>query len=139
VRKYERIKDGPDPLDVDLAEATLDHAQLNLNKAQANLDGLTIAAPFDGQVLSMSLSPGMQVTAFKPVMTVVDPAGLEITLPHDLQLAEISVGQEAIMCPGFLVRSSPVWLAICLCLKPAPLSRGATSPSAFHLWGRMQN
>ncbi len=98
VIEYERIKDGPDPYDVALAEATLAHAQLNLDKAQADLDSLAIIAPFDGQVLSMALSPGMQVTAFKTVLTLVDPAGLEITLfPTTSELAEISVGQVALI------------------------------------------
>ncbi len=91
---YDRIKDGPDPYDVALAEASLARAQVTLDKAQANLDSLTITAPFDGEVLSLALTPGMQVTAFKTVLTLVDPAGLEITLlPTASELAEISVGQ----------------------------------------------
>jgi len=94
LRKYERIKDGPDPYDVDLAEASLARAKLNLEKAQAAVDGLTIIAPYDGQVLSLDISPGTQVTAFKPVMSFVDPEGLEITLlPTSAELAELSVGQ----------------------------------------------
>lgn len=96
VAKYERIKDGPDPYDIALAEANLARAQVNLNEAQANLDSLTLKAPFAGEVLSLNLSPGTQVTSFKPVLTVVDPEGLEITiLPTTSELASISVGQEA--------------------------------------------
>jgi len=98
VAKYERIKNGPDPYDVALAEASLARAQVNLDKAQANLDSLTITAPFDGEVLSLALSPGMQVTAYKTVLTLVDPEGLEITLlPTSSELAEISVGQAALV------------------------------------------
>jgi HlyD family secretion protein len=98
VREYERLKDGPDPYDIAIAEATLARAQVNLNKAQADLDNLTITAPFDGQVLSMAMAPGMQVTAFKTVLTLVDPEGLEITLlPTSTELAEISVGQAALI------------------------------------------
>jgi len=94
VRKYERIKDGPDPYDVDLAEASLARSKLNLDKAQATVDGLTIIAPYDGQVLSLDISPGSQVTAFKSVISFVDPEGLEITvLPTSAELAELSVGQ----------------------------------------------
>lgn len=98
VVKYNRLKDGPDPYDVALAEASLARAQVTLDKAQVNLDSLTITAPFDGEVLSLALTPGMQVTAFKTVLTLVDPAGLEITLlPTSSELAEISVGQPTLI------------------------------------------
>jgi len=98
LKKYELIKDGPDPYDVALAEATLARSNLNLEKAQGSVDGLTITAPFDGQILSMSITPGTQVSAFKPVITIVDPGGLEVTLlPTTAELAEISVGQSVLV------------------------------------------
>lgn len=98
VVKYERLKNGPAPYDVALAEASQARAQVNLDKAQANLDSLTITAPFDGEVLSLALSPGMQVTAFKTVLTLVDPEGLEITLlPTSSELVEISIGQATLI------------------------------------------
>jgi HlyD family secretion protein len=97
-RKYERIKDGPDPYDVSLAEATLARAEGALKKAEAELESLEIIAPYDGVVLSVALSPGMQVTAFKAVLTVVDPQGLEITLlPSSAELSELSAGQAAVV------------------------------------------
>jgi len=98
VAKYERVKDGPDPYDVALAEASQARAQVNLDKAQANLDSLTITAPFDGEILSLALSPGLQVTAFKTVLTLVDPEGLDIALfPTISELADISIGQATLI------------------------------------------
>lgn len=95
-RKYDRLKEGPDPYDVALAEAQLGRAEMNLNKAQSNLDSLEITAPFAGQVVSLSLTPGAQVTAYKNVLTLVDASSLEITLlPTSSELNEISVGQSA--------------------------------------------
>jgi HlyD family secretion protein len=98
VRIYERSKDGPDPFDISLAEATVARAQVNLDKAQAKLDSLMITAPFDGQIISLALYPGMQVKAYETILTLVDPEGLEITLlPTAAELAEINVGQVTIV------------------------------------------
>jgi HlyD family secretion protein len=95
-RKYDRIKDGPDPYDIALAEAQVARAEVNLNKAQANMDSLEITAPFAGQVLTMALTPGLQVTAYKNVLTLVDASNLEITLmPTPTELNDISIGQTA--------------------------------------------
>ena len=98
VRRYELIKDGPDPYDIALAEATVSRAQVDLDKAQASLDNLTIIAPFKGQIISSTLTPGMKVSAFDAVLTLVDPQGLEITtLPTATEMAEISVGQATLV------------------------------------------
>jgi RND family efflux transporter MFP subunit len=95
-RQYERIKHGPDPYEVALADARLRRAQLNLNKAQTSLESVEIRAPFDGQVYSLSLAPGMQVNAFTSVITVIEPGSLEITaLPSPGELADLMVGQDA--------------------------------------------
>jgi RND family efflux transporter MFP subunit len=95
-RQYERIKNGPDPYEVALADARLRRAYLNLNKAQTSLEGMEITAPFAGQVYSLSLAPGMQVNAFTSVITVVEPGSLEITvLPSPGELADLMVGQAA--------------------------------------------
>jgi RND family efflux transporter MFP subunit len=94
--KYESSLEGPDPYQAALAENHLQKARVNLQKVQANLDNLEITAPFDGLALSISLLPGMQVAAFKPVMTVVDPGGLEISLlPTPAEMADLSAGQAA--------------------------------------------
>ena len=95
-REYERLKDGPDPFDVLMAEAVLQRAQANLNKASASLENLEIRAPFDGQVLSVSISPGSQVTSYQNVITLADPDHLEIVcLPSPDELSQLSVGQSA--------------------------------------------
>jgi HlyD family secretion protein len=95
-RQYERIKNGPDPYEVALADARLRRAQLNFNKAQTSLESMEIRAPFDGQVHSLSLIPGMQVNAFTSVITVVEPGSLEITtLPSPGELADLMAGQAA--------------------------------------------
>lgn len=123
-RKFERIKDGPDPYDIALAEATLARAEGALKKAEASLDALVVIAPFDGMILSMTLTPGLQAAAFKTVLTLVDPEGLEITLnPSPSDMMDISVGQTAIVrLPN---RPGQEYDAI---VRYIPLSGGSSSP-----------
>ena len=54
-REYERIKDGPDPDDITLAEA-------RIAGAQATLDTISIKAPFVGDITSVDLLPGDRVS-----------------------------------------------------------------------------
>jgi len=50
-REYDRIKDGPDPDDITMAEA-------RISAAQAALDIVSITAPFDGVITSVEVLPG---------------------------------------------------------------------------------
>jgi HlyD family secretion protein len=50
-REYDRIKDGPDPDDINMAEA-------RISAAQAALDIVSITAPFDGVITSVEVLPG---------------------------------------------------------------------------------
>ncbi len=50
-REYDRIKDGPDPDDITMAEA-------RISAAQAALDIVSITAPFDGVITSVDVLPG---------------------------------------------------------------------------------
>ncbi|MCB0108831.1 MAG: HlyD family efflux transporter periplasmic adaptor subunit [Caldilineaceae bacterium] len=69
------IDEGINPLLVnDVTRAEYDVTKLNAEIAEAQ-----IIAPFDGQLLSLSLSPGQAVEAFRPVATVADINDLEVT------------------------------------------------------------
>ncbi|HRW10976.1 MAG TPA: biotin/lipoyl-binding protein, partial [Caldilineaceae bacterium] len=62
------IDEGVNPLLTnDVTRAEYDVTKLNAEIAEAQ-----IVAPFDGQLLSLSLSPGQAVEAFRPVATVAD-------------------------------------------------------------------
>jgi HlyD family secretion protein len=50
-REYDRIKDGPDPDDITMAEA-------RISAAQAALDIVSITAPFEGVITSVEVLPG---------------------------------------------------------------------------------
>ena len=69
---YATLQAGPDPEKVRLAEARISNAQTQLSAAQAALDHLTLAAPFDGTVASLNTHPGEWVIPGQAVLTLAD-------------------------------------------------------------------
>lgn len=69
------IEDGINPL---LAN-DVERAQFDVTKLEAEIAEAQIIAPFDGQLLSLSLTPGTAVEAFRPVATVADIEQLEVS------------------------------------------------------------
>jgi HlyD family secretion protein len=90
----EQLERGIDPsLDLDLEKAQLEIEDLERQIADARL-----TAPFDGQILSISINPGDQAGAFSTVMVLADPSGLEITAELGAEeLSEMALGQEALI------------------------------------------
>lgn len=90
--KLDKLQRGVDPLlALDVEKARLDIADIDRQIADAQL-----IAPFDGEILSISIRPGNSAQAFKAVIVLADPSELEITanLGSD-DLSEMSIGQEA--------------------------------------------
>jgi RND family efflux transporter MFP subunit len=95
---WERLKDGPDPQELRLAEARVTEAEARLAIAQKALENIELRAPFDGEVFSISLSPGGAIPAFRVVLTLVDPSELEITaFPTPEELSDLGVSQQAVL------------------------------------------
>jgi RND family efflux transporter MFP subunit len=91
---WDRLKAGPDPEELHLEEAKLSNAEAQLSLAQKNLAAVELRAPFDGEILSIGIAPGSQVSAFQLVMTLADPNDLEVAfVPSPEEAAELSVGQ----------------------------------------------
>jgi HlyD family secretion protein len=98
LRSWELLKDGPTERAVLLAEAKVTDAEATLAIAQKALANIELRAPFAGEVLSINLSPGTQVTAFRAVLTLADPNELEITaFPTQEELRDLGVGQAAVL------------------------------------------
>lgn len=79
-RRLERLKDGPDPLDVAVLEARITAAQATLNLAR-------ITAPFDGVITDAEPLPGDQVTPGKLAFRIDDLSHLLV----DVQVSEIDI------------------------------------------------
>ena len=56
--QYDRVKNGPDPRELTLAQAQLNNAQAQLQAANSELADLELVAPFDGTVVDNPLKVG---------------------------------------------------------------------------------
>lgn len=73
--EVERLAAGVDPL----LQSDVQSAQFAVTKLEAEIAESQIIAPFDGQLLSMSLTPGQAVDAYQPVATLADVEQLEVS------------------------------------------------------------
>jgi multidrug efflux pump subunit AcrA (membrane-fusion protein) len=96
-------------LDLEILERGLDPqieraaaaAQFELDDLEAQLKEARIVATMDGEVVSVAVAPGRAVEAFKPVIIVADPGGLEISAQLSAeQMRELSEGQEVSLLPA---------------------------------------
>jgi multidrug efflux pump subunit AcrA (membrane-fusion protein) len=83
--ELERIGNEVSPL----LTGDLERAAYAVEKLNQTIAESQIIAPFDGMLLSLTLTPGQAVTAYAPVATLADPKQLEISaniLSDQLQL-----------------------------------------------------
>ncbi|HUX88935.1 MAG TPA: efflux RND transporter periplasmic adaptor subunit [Chloroflexota bacterium] len=81
---------------VEIAQKQADLAQLQYNTLKAQLDEAQLVAPFDGVVTETDNTDGDQIQAYTPVLTVSNPAKLEIAVElQPTDLANVQVGQKA--------------------------------------------
>lgn len=81
-KRYEEIKDGPDPDDIRLAEA-------RIAAAQASLDTATITAPFNGVITSVEVIEGDLVLPNTMAFRIDDLANLMV----DVRVSEVDINQ----------------------------------------------
>lgn len=62
-----------------ILENNVQRAQLALDRVNTRVANSQITAPFDGMILSMSLSVGRGVEEFRPVVVLADPDNLEVS------------------------------------------------------------
>ena len=90
-RKYEKVKDGPDPDDVLLAEA-------RIAAAQASLDTVSITAPFDGVITAVDVLEGDLVFPNTVAFRMDDLEQLRVDVRvSEVDISQIQVGQEVIL------------------------------------------
>ena len=106
----EQLTEGVDPLLVnDVARA-----QLQVEKLQSSIADATITAPFDGKLLSVSLTAGRPVNAFDSVVSIADIDDLEIKadlisdqmneLAEEMEVEISLVGRPGEILTGFVRR-----------------------------------
>jgi HlyD family secretion protein len=83
-------------IDVQIAQKEADLAKLQLGELQAQLDEAQLRAPFDGVVTETDNQDGDQITSYTPVLTVSNPAKLEIAVElQATDLTQVALGQPA--------------------------------------------
>jgi HlyD family secretion protein len=87
-RNWEKVKDKPDPDDLTAAKAKVD-------ALQAQIDLITIKAPFDATVSDVSVQPGDLVKSESPAVQLVDLSRLFLDISiSEVDINRIKVGQD---------------------------------------------
>jgi len=107
----EKLKDGADPLQIQIAGAQLEAAQASVKLAEYNLSRSTLAAPFAGVVTKLNLTIGEGAPLDKAAVTLVDDAGFYVDIGVDeLDVSKVAVGQKVTFTsdalPGVLLTGS---------------------------------
>ena len=110
-RQYEKVKDGPDPDDIRMAEA-------RIAGAQATVDAASITAPFDGVITAVEVLAGDLVTPNSLAFRIdnLDNLLVDVNI-SEVDINQIQVGQPATLnfdailgqeYQGEVVKVSPV-------------------------------
>ncbi len=93
---YEKYAQGPDPKDVELAEARLATAEASLVVAQASFEDLELFAPFGGTIGDVYTSVGEWVTPGMPIVLIADLERLQVetTDLNEIDAAQVNVGDK---------------------------------------------
>lgn len=114
----DRLAEGIDPL----LRSDVTRAEFAVQKLEAEIDEARIIAPFDGQLLSMSLTPGQAIEAYLPVSTLADISALEVSA--DLVSNQMDDLVEGMTAEIFLVSRPGVTLPGAVRQLPYPYGSG---------------
>ncbi len=86
-REYNRVKDGPDPDDIKMAEA-------RISAAQASLDAAYLTAPFDGVITALEMLPGDLVSLNSIAIRIdnLDNMLVDVAI-SEVDIIQIDIGQ----------------------------------------------
>jgi HlyD family secretion protein len=93
-RNYERLFNGLPTEELATIEKQLELSRLALKRAQAQLEEMRLVAPVAGTVLSVEVSEGEMVSAYRPVVVIADLTSLQIVAEVDeIDVAEVAPNQ----------------------------------------------
>jgi len=97
IAQTDKLRAGPTPEQLAIAEATVAQAEATLEIARATLNQATLTAPFNGTVADLLVSPGQIVMPGQVVLTLADLSQLQVetTDLSERDVTEVQVGQEA--------------------------------------------
>ena len=93
---WESVKNGPDPIKLAELEARILRGEAQLAKAQADLAGLELRAPFNGVIMEVNAKVGETIAANSDFILLSDLSSLEVMVTViEEDLPQIEVGQFA--------------------------------------------
>jgi macrolide-specific efflux system membrane fusion protein len=125
-----RVK-GLDRFEVQLLQLDYDAAMLTYERLRDQLEAATLVAPFDGLVTETQGRPGEAIAAFRPIVTIADPAELQVTaLARDVsEGARLTIGQPATLVLDKLPNSKVPLEVVQLPTTSPTLVNGTPTPS----------
>lgn len=96
-RRYEILKNGPDPSEIAIAQAKIDNATAQLESAKASLENTELKAPFDGEIVSNDLKIGQYIATGVPVLLMANFSDwqVETTNLTELNVVYLAEGNQA--------------------------------------------
>jgi multidrug efflux pump subunit AcrA (membrane-fusion protein) len=116
-REYEKVKDGPDPEALELAQARFDNAQASLNAAEQALADMELQAAFEGTISEVFIRNYEFVAPGQPIMLLADLSELviETTDLNEIDVAQIEIGYPASITfdalPGIVLEGTLTYIA----------------------------
>ncbi len=99
--EYEEVKDGPDPDDLQAAQARLAAAEAGLAASQAALSDAELIAPFGGSVVRLDIKVGEQAMPGTTAVVLADLSQwvVETDDLNEMEVPEIQVGEQTSLTP----------------------------------------
>jgi HlyD family secretion protein len=103
-QEYTDVQNGPDPDDLESAQARLTAAESGLQAAQASLADAELRAPISGSVVKLDLKKGEQALPGVPAVVLADVENwmVETDDLNEMEIPRVSVGQKVIVTPDAL-------------------------------------
>jgi len=100
-KDLEILQEGPDPDDIEAAEARIKAVQASLKSGEAAFDHLELVATIDGTIVDEELIIGQDVTPGQPVVKIVDFSEMyaETDDLTELEVVDVSLGQTVTIEP----------------------------------------
>jgi len=118
IAQVDKLRAGPTPQQLAIAQAAVAQAEAALEVARATLNQATLTAPFSGTVADVQVSPGQIVMPGQVVLTLADLSHLQVetTDLSERDVTRVQMGQEATVyvealnvdVPGRVARISPL-------------------------------
>jgi multidrug efflux pump subunit AcrA (membrane-fusion protein) len=125
--QVERLSQGVDPL----LENDVARAELQVQKLNAAIEDAQIIAPFDGELMSVSLVAGQAVEAYRPAAVIADTSNLEVSA--DLISSQLDGLAEGMPAEVVLVSRPGVVLAGEVRRLPFPYGSGSSGTTVEDL------